>query len=88
MSFPFTATDTGKPVVTTDGTVIGRVQEIRTGDAYVRPKEGLLEACGFWLANSIRSDDAFPLDQQRVESIEADRIVVTSEESKLKRRIP
>lgn len=68
MSRGFTPTDEGKRIVTTDGEVVGAVENIRNGVAYVRPKRGLLGSCGSWISDA-KMDEVLPLDSREIAEI-------------------
>ena len=69
MDHHFTSEDRGKRVVTHDGAVIGSIERIEDGEAYVRPKAGLLGGCGSWITDTKRETQTFPLDGTEVARI-------------------
>lgn len=66
MERDFDSADEGKQVVTPDGAVVGWVERIDDGHAYVRPKPGLIQACGSWVGEGWKERELFSLDHSRV----------------------
>lgn len=77
----FEPEDEGKRVVTTDGSVVGSVVEIRDGEAYVLPRPGLLDGCGSWITGTWSEKRAFSLDQRNVDAVREDEVVLDVTES-------
>lgn len=69
MTPAFEPRDVGKRVVTADGDVIGRVESVRSGTAYVRPREGLLDGYGSWVTSCWDDHEQFTLDERVVDRI-------------------
>ena len=65
----FKSNDRGKRVVTSEGDVIGLVERIEDGEAYVRPKRGILGGCGSWITDPKTAVETFPLDRRVVAEI-------------------
>jgi hypothetical protein len=65
----FKPNDRGKRVVTSEGVVIGIVDRIEDGEAYVRPKRGILGGCGSWITDPKTVLETFPLDRQAVAAV-------------------
>lgn len=72
-SLDLDALDEGMPLVTPEGEVVGRVEEIRHGNAYVVPEPGLLDGSGPLLAPP-RDEEPFVLDVEEVEAVGEDGI--------------
>lgn len=71
----FNPDDEGKPVVTDAGEVVGDVDRVQGGKAYVKPEPGLLDGHGSLLGSHWMGMDPVPLDERRVESV-TDEVVV------------
>lgn len=71
-----TVADAGKPVVTDDGEIIGAIEDVDRGRAFVRPTPGLLNGHGAWIGGSTSRDDTFELDSSKVADIRDDAIVL------------
>ena len=74
----FTDDDEGKKVVNQNDEDVGRVVDVRHGAAYVDPDPGMFETVKSKLGWGDAGDDedAYPLQNADVESIEDDRIVL------------
>ena len=62
----FAPEDEGKAVCTADGIPLGRIARVRNGEAFVEPKEGLLEGYGSLLSTCWRCDRAYHLNSETV----------------------
>ncbi|MFB6142829.1 MAG: PRC-barrel domain containing protein [Halorientalis sp.] len=72
----FTPADEGKRVVTADGTVVGSVVRVEAGDAYVRPRPGLLLGCGSWISCPWDEDEPFALERAAVSTVRESEVVL------------
>ena len=72
----FSPDDAGKRVVTPDGDVVGDVELVRGGTAYVRPSPGLLDGYGSVLRSPWERDEPFRLDSQWVDSVTDDEVLL------------
>lgn len=79
MPIQFTSTDEGKQVVTPGGTVVGRVDHIRDGTAYVTPRSGVLAGFGPRIGPALLEREAFPLDRGQVAALTDVAVVLTEE---------
>lgn len=70
-----TTEDTGKPIVTADDEVIGAVENIYEGKAYVTPSPGLFRGYGSWIGAPFSEDD-FILDPTKIADVREDAIVL------------
>lgn len=77
----FTPADEGKHVVTSDGSVVGYVETIRDGTAYVQPRSGLLEGYGSWLTGCWDDESTVPLDKSEVDRVGDRAILIVPEET-------
>ncbi len=68
--------DEGKALVTPRGDIVGVLDRIHAGTAYVRPTPGLLSGYGPWISGSIQDDKMFRLDEESVAEIASDRVVI------------
>jgi hypothetical protein len=68
--------DEGKRIVNPDGAVIGSVAVVRDGNAYVRPKSGLLKGWSSWISGPQCEGSLFPLDYGAVVGVEEETVVV------------
>lgn len=68
--------DEGKLLVTRSGDIVGVVDTIDEGTAYVRPNPGLLSGYGSWLAGPVQECSPFRLDDSAVAAIDSDRVVI------------
>lgn len=66
----------GQRVVTPRGEIVGRVERVRDGDAYIAPPPGLLDGIGSWVAGPWSARGPFRLDRARVAAVEEDEIVL------------
>lgn len=66
----------GCRVLTADGAVVGHVDRVRDGEAFVRPVEGLLDGRGPWLGGQERAVGAFHLEREAVESVTAEAVAL------------
>lgn len=71
-----TVSDAGKPVVTEDGEIIGAIEDINHGRAFVRPTPGLLNGHGAWIGGSTARADTFELDSSKIADVRDDAIVL------------
>lgn len=69
-----TTDDEGKRVLNTDGTVVGRIVEVREDRAYVDPNPSLTGTIKAKLGWGTAADDAHPLDDGSIERITADAV--------------
>lgn len=69
MSGDFKSKDRGKRIVTSEGDVIGSVDRIEDGEAYVRPKRGILGGCGSWITDTKKAVRTFSLDRENVAEV-------------------
>lgn len=74
-----TVSDAGKPLVTADGEIIGAIEDINRGRAFVRPTPGLLNGHGAWIGGSTSRDDTFELDCSKIADVRDDAIVLGPE---------
>lgn len=71
----FSHDDAGKTVVTADGTVVGRIEEVREAEAYLKPDPDLSVGCGSWAAASWRHPNVHRLKGELVAGV-TDTVVV------------
>ncbi|WP_459193058.1 PRC-barrel domain containing protein [Halosimplex sp. J119] len=69
-----TDADEGKKVVDSGGEEIGRVVEVRGGQAHIEPDPGVSDTVMSKLGWGSRSEDSFPLDESDIESVTDDEI--------------
>ena len=69
MCATFTDGDEGKPVVNADGEQVGRIHEVRAGDAYVDPDPGVTDTIKSKLGWGDADEETYRLEEDRVESI-------------------
>lgn len=78
--------DEGKRLVTPRGDLVGVLDRVQGGTAYVRPIPGLLSGYGPRIAGSIQDVESFRLDEESVADIVGDRVVIerdTTESSRV-----
>lgn len=68
--------DRGKRVVTTDGSVLGRVASVDGDAVYVRPRRGLLGGTDSWIAPSWDEREPLRLDERAVVGVGDTAVVV------------
>lgn len=68
--------DTGKRVVTTDGTVLGRIARVEGEAAYVLPRRGTSRGCDSWIAPSWDEREPVRLDERAVVGVGDTAVVV------------
>ncbi|WP_267643332.1 hypothetical protein [Haloarchaeobius amylolyticus] len=74
----FEGSDKGKKVMTTDGDMIGRVDNVASGKAYVKPDATLSRGMRKKLGWTDEQKNTFELDHDAVEAISDDEIHVKS----------
>lgn len=72
-----TEEDQGKTVVNSDGEKVGVVTGVRGGTAYVNPDPGLTDSIKSKLGWEDVDADDYPLNQDRIETIDEDQIRLT-----------
>lgn len=77
----FTRDDSGKPVVTAAGDVVGDIDRVKEGKAYVKPDPGLLEGLGSAISSPWVGVDPLPLDDRQVASVTDEAVVLKPVES-------
>jgi len=82
----FESNDRGKRVVTAEGYVIGRIDHVEDGEAYVRPKPGLLGGCGSWITDPKTRLRTVPLNRRAVAAITATEIRLEERRDEPRRR--
>ena len=73
----FEASDEGMAVRTTDGELVGHVEEVRGNTAYVRPEAGLTESIRQRLGWESKTTETFTLTRSQVERFEDDGIYLS-----------
>lgn len=77
----FNRDDTGKRVVTAAGDVVGEVDRVKGGKAYVKPEPGLLDGHGSAISRPWVGVEPLPLDERQVESVTDEAVVLKAVES-------
>lgn len=73
--------DEGKRVLTATGEVVGDVDLVKAGRAYVKPEPGLFDGRGSVIHSRWEGTDHFPLDEHRVEEVTNDAVVLKAGDS-------
>jgi len=66
--------DEGKKVIGADGEEVGRVVEVSHGTAHVDPDPGVSDTIMSKLGWGDSGDEAYPLQEERIESVTDDEI--------------
>jgi len=66
--------DEGKKVIGADGEEVGRVVEVSHGTAHVDPDPGVSDTIMSKLGGGDSGDEAYPLQEERIESVTDDEI--------------
>lgn len=74
MARAFESSDEGMAVKTTDGEMVGKVEEIRGNTAHVRPESGLADSIRQKLGWTSEAGDTFELNHSQVDRIDDDGI--------------
>lgn len=72
----FNPDDEGKRVVTDAGDVVGDVDRVKGGKAFVKPEPGLLDGHGSLIGGLWAGVDPLPLDGRSVESVTDETVVL------------
>lgn len=68
--------DEGKSLVTARGDVVGVLDRVDGGIAYVCPKPGLLTGYGSWICGPLGDRESFELDEALVAKVDSDCVVI------------
>lgn len=78
MAHTFTQADEGKAVVDATGEDVGIVTDIEHGTAHVDPDPGITDSIKSKLGWGDRTEDTYPLQEERVASVTDDEIRLES----------
>lgn len=74
----FDSSDEGKQVLTADGDVLGMVERVELGTAYVKPNPGLLKGSGSVIIGPWNPSEPLRLDDRHVETVQDEAVVLKS----------